>query len=79
MVWLFERNDEVVKIETRYDSSAEAYVLRLVWADGRESTEQYADASAFDARTLALERELMESRWVQQGGPRLQADGWRGV
>ena len=78
MVWLFERDHEVARVETRFDKNIDAYVLRIVWAHGMESTERFADTAAFDARMQLLERQLTESRWVQQGGPTLQPDGWRG-
>jgi hypothetical protein len=76
MVWLFHRDNDVARIETRFDNESKLYVLR-VSRSGNETTERFTDNASFEARVQALERELAESRWVQQGAPRLTQDGWR--
>lgn len=77
MVWIFYRNDEVTRIETRFDNESDTYILHVTRAGGAESTERFTDHAAFDARVLALERQLAEARWILQGGPRVLPDGWR--
>jgi len=77
MIWLFQRDHEVTRVETHFDSATKTYILTIAWAKGIESTERFTDTAEFEARVLALERELAESRWVQQGGPRFHPDTWR--
>jgi hypothetical protein len=76
MVWLFHRDNEVTRIETRFDNESQLYVLRVA-RPGKETIERFPENAAFEARVQALERELAESRWVQHGAPQLTEDGWR--
>lgn len=77
MVWIFHRDNEVTRIETRFDNDTATYVLHVIRTGGAESTERFTDQAAFDTRVQALERELAEARWILQGGPQVLPDGWR--
>jgi hypothetical protein len=76
MLWFFERDDQQVKLETRFDNDTQEYVAIVRWPDGREQTERYATAVAFKERLVALERELETERWHRTGPMIVQADGW---
>jgi hypothetical protein len=76
MLWFFERNDEQVKLETRFDNDTQEYVAILRWPDGRERAERCSTAAAFRSRLLELERELETDRWHRTGPMIVLPDGW---
>jgi hypothetical protein len=79
MIWLFERGDEVVRLETRIDAVTKEYVVAIAWADRPDGIERYEDLSLFRARILALEQQLASEHWSQRAdSPTLLADLWRG-
>src|SRR5215204_4695520 len=54
MLWFFDRDDQKVEVETRFDNNTLDYVLIIRWPDGREETERYADSESFSTRVFAL-------------------------
>ena len=77
MIWLFERGQEALRIETRCDNDAREYVATTYWPDGRSETERFTSVAAFRARLGALERQLAAEQWTQIGSPMLLSEGWR--
>jgi hypothetical protein len=78
MIWLFERGDEVVRLETRVDNASGEYVLVSSWADSPPRIERFRDYAKYQTRVLALEGQLAADHWTQVGGPTILSDGWRG-
>jgi hypothetical protein len=78
VIWFFTRADEAMRVVTRFDQSAQEYIVEVEWPARQSVVERYADYSAFNQRVQQLHVELLESRWVQNGQPSLIADGWRG-
>ena len=76
MVWFFERGEQVLELETRYDNETSEYVLELRGLAAAAQTERFADAVAFRTRLVALERSLEGQRWRQDGPPIILPDGW---
>jgi len=76
MVWFFERNDEFLRVETRYDRDTAEFVLITHAPDGGEQTERFTDAVTFRLRLEALECQLEATHWTQHG-PLFLHDGWR--
>ena len=76
MIWLFERGQEALRIETRVDAITGEYVAAVLWANGQSEEERFRSEEAFKARLLALERQLANEHWTQIGGPTILADGW---
>jgi hypothetical protein len=74
MVWLFERDKESCRLETRYDNLTAQYVLTIVQSDGAERTERFTDAAHFRARLVVLEHDL--EGWTSHD-PVFLKDGWR--
>ena len=70
MVWFYERPDGALRIETRFDSTTQEYVLQVEWPGRPTVTQRFSDRLAFEVRVLALERQLEAERWKQVGGPR---------
>lgn len=76
MVWFFERSDNVLELETRYDNEKAEYVLEIRAQDVASQTERFTTAEAFRTRLVALESGLSGQRWRRKGPPVLLPDGW---
>ena len=76
MVWFFERSNDKMEIETRFDNDMFEYVIVVRESDGRERTECYADSGSFRSRLVALEQELQAERWHNTGPPLFLPNGW---
>ena len=76
MLWFFERDDESLELETRYDNETSEYVAIVRRPDGREQTERFADGSKYGAWLETFERNLERQQWVRHGGPVIMPDGW---
>lgn len=76
MLWFYERNDDSLTVETRYDRDASLYVVTVRYAGGREQTERFAESDAFRVWLESLERTLQREHWTLQGGPEILPDGW---
>jgi hypothetical protein len=77
MIWFFSRDDEGLRIETRYDNQAEDYVVVVHWPDGRSQTERFPVESQFRSRVLELQKYIDDEGWVSARSPELILDGWR--
>ena len=77
MIWLYERGDQVLKIETRFDKDSLKY--ELVWhdPDGSVRRESFETEEAFRVRLENAEATLRKQEWFSSGPPRIDIDGWR--
>ena len=77
MVWLFERSDESLQIETRYDNDTSEFVAIIRHPDGHEHTERFRESDQLRAWLVTWERDLETQHWTPQaGGPVFLPDGW---
>jgi hypothetical protein len=63
MLWFFERKDERLRLETRYDNDRHEFVAVIRWPDGREQTERFTEIREFRKYLVALDRVLEFARW----------------
>jgi hypothetical protein len=77
MLWMFERGEDSLRLETRYDNDVSEFVLVMHRTDGRQHIERFKEESAFRGRLEALERQLDAERWQAVGSPVLLREGWR--
>jgi len=77
MVYLFERESEAMRIETRYTRDSQTY--QIIWrkADGTVTQESFAGETSFRSRLDEIYSLLEEDNWNTVGPPQLQRDGWR--
>lgn len=75
MLWFFERRDQVMQLETRFDNDTSEYLAIVRWPDGREDTERFSDAESFGARLVVLEQQLETAQW-RRSGSEIVPDGW---
>jgi hypothetical protein len=76
MVWLFERDDESLRLETRYDNDTAEFVAVVHYPDGRERMERFDEIDEFRAWLVAFERNLNIQRWADKTGPIILPYGW---
>jgi hypothetical protein len=76
VVWFFQRDQERIRVETRFDQKTNHYVMAVRWANGAREIERFATADTFRDRLEALERQLKADRWTPRG-PAVLRDGWR--
>ena len=77
MIWLYERQAETLRLETRFDNDLQSFVLIQHQPDGTQLTEQYASEDEFRVRLTALSAKLAIEQWQQKGPPLLMNDGWK--
>jgi hypothetical protein len=77
MVYLFERESEAMRIETRYTRDSKTY--EIIWrkADGTVTQESFAGETSFRSRLDEIYSLLEDEDWKTVGPPQLQRDGWR--
>jgi hypothetical protein len=77
MVWFFERHEESLKLETRYDNDTAEFVAIVHYPDGREQTERFTKADKFRSWLVTFERNIEGQHWTRHGdGPVFLSDGW---
>jgi hypothetical protein len=76
MLWIYERSNQTLRIETRFDNATDEYVLITRRADGTEQIERFPDAPSFQVRLDGLERQLDAERWQNRSVIALH-DGWK--
>ena len=77
MVYLFERESEALRIETRYTKLSKTY--EIIWrrADGTTTQESFSGETSFRSRLDEIYASLEEDEWRTVGPPHLLTDGWR--
>jgi hypothetical protein len=76
MLWFFERGQQSVHLETRYDNETEEYVAIATYPDGRQEAERFKDAGLFRGWLEAFEKTLEAEQWVRRSPPIVLPDGW---
>lgn len=77
MIWLYQRDDEILQLETRFDNETGEFVLIQHQPGGTEVTERFRTEDEFRLRLTALSAALNEQQWLQKGPPLLLNDGWK--
>ena len=77
MLWFFERDDETLRLETRYDNDMSEFVVIVRYPDGHQRTERFSDLDEFGEWIEAFEGNLEHQRWTRPShGPIILPDGW---
>jgi hypothetical protein len=77
VIWLFEREDEVLRIETRYDNDTSEFVAIVHYPDAQLMTKRFTDSDAYGRWLEAFERSLEDGDWARhKSGPVILPDGW---
>ena len=76
VLWFFERKDESLKLETRYDNDTAEFVVFVRYPDGREHSERFIDRDKFRQWLEAFEQNLAVQHWSGKDGPLILPYGW---
>jgi hypothetical protein len=76
MIWLYEKDAQVLGIETRYDNRTLQYMLTIHRPPEDDQIERYEKIEEFRERLLTLERGLVDDHWYRSGPPILNPAGW---
>jgi len=76
MIFFFDRDRETLRLETRYDNTAAAFVTIVTYSNGDTRTQQFATLEQFQAWLVAFERFLKEQHWIGRPSPTILPYGW---
>ena len=77
MIWIFKREHESLRLETRYDKETKEYVLIIHSPDDGQLIERFNDGTTFESRLDTLDKQLSSENWRYVGAPVLLRDGWK--
>jgi len=77
VIYIFERDTESPRLETRYSSDSKTY--EIIWrrADGTTTRESFTGETSFRTRLDEIYSDLEHEMWRTVGPPHLLADGWK--
>lgn len=75
MLWIYERSNQTLHVETRFDEINKEYLLILRPLDGTEQVERFPDSASFQVRLSNLEQQLEAEHWETQSAVAMH-DGW---
>jgi hypothetical protein len=76
MLWFFDREDESLRLETRYDNESSQFVAVVRYPDGSKRTERFGTLESFRRWLDALDQILREQQWASRSGPVILPYGW---
>jgi hypothetical protein len=76
MVWFYTRDQQALRLETRYDNNTLEYVGIVVDSTGDPDISRFKTLDAFRAWLVNLEQTLTANQWTPEGAPHVLADGW---
>ena len=76
MVYIFERESEVIKLETRYIKASKTFQIICRLVDGTTTQETFGGEASFRSRLDEIRTALEKDAWLS-AGPNLLADGWK--
>jgi hypothetical protein len=75
MLWFFERQEQSLRLETRYDNDTAEFVATVRWPDGREQVERFTEFEKFRKWLVAIDHALEAERW-KPNSPVILPYGW---
>jgi len=76
MLWIYERSNQKLKVETKFDKKRKEYLLIIRPLDGTEQVETFKDAASFQTRLTKLEKQLEAEHWQTHSVVAVH-DGWK--
>ena len=76
MLWFFDRDDQSLLLETRYDNDRPEFVAVVRYPDGRERVERFSTLGDFRKWIDAFDQRLRQQNWAGRGGPVVLPYGW---
>lgn len=76
MLWIYERGDEDLRIQTTYDNATKEYVITLT-RSSNTTVERFNNVDRFKFRLDILERQVKRERWNRTHHPVILSEGWK--
>ena len=76
MLWFFDREQESLRLETRYDNDRAEFVATVTYPDGSERTERFLTRQNFSEWIGRFEPPFWEQHQAGRRGPVGLPDGW---
>ena len=76
MLWFFDREEESLRLETRYDNDRAEFVATVTYPDGSERTERFFTLEGFGKWIGRFDQLLREQHWAGREGPIVLPYGW---
>ena len=76
MVYIFERDNEIAEVETRYINASKTFQIICRLADGTTTQESFSGEASFRSRLDEIRAALERDAW-HSGQPQLLAEGWK--
>jgi hypothetical protein len=77
VIYIFEKETEALRLETRYTTASQTYDIIWRRADGTTTKESFKGETSFRSRLHEIQVELEDEEWRTVGPPHLLADGWK--
>ena len=76
MIWFYTRDEDSLRLETRYDNDTLEYVGIITRPDGTQDVRRFATVDTFREWLVALEEDLRVKQWTSSAEPQFLPDGW---
>jgi len=76
MLWIFDRDQETIRLHTFYDNETKQFVAVVTWSVGRREEARFDSLTTFRDWLKAFEVTLEEDRFTQKGPPIVLPEGW---
>lgn len=76
MVYIFERENAVIRVETRYNKSSKTFQIICRLVDGTTTQESFSGEASFRSRLDEIRSGLEKDAW-HSAGPHLLTEGWK--
>jgi hypothetical protein len=76
MLWFFDRQDESLRLEVRYDNETFEFVIIVTAPDGNERTERFPTLADFQTWMDDFDQFLREQHWASREGAIVLPYGW---
>ena len=75
MLWFYDRPNEQLRVEARYDNDTAEFVVVVNWPDGREQTERFSALHEFQAWLTSFDGAMAAEQW-RPNTPIVLPYGW---
>jgi hypothetical protein len=76
MIWFWSREQQQLRVETRYDNETSDFVVAIEHPDGHQECERFPNLVELRKRLVALEQQFAAEHWTPAGEPLFVPDGF---
>jgi hypothetical protein len=69
MLWIYRRDNQELRVQTRLGTRNSQYAIRVLWPDGREQFETFSSDAPFRLRLTEFESQRREQNWIGPAPP----------